>query len=82
MRVAISRALVSMWWFLRIFGAIALLWLLIFGVYSLFARSVSFGSMLIGGAVVGGWVLQAASALLFAGALRVMFGMKDSEDNA
>lgn len=83
MRMMIFMALVGLGWLLRILGGLALVGVLICGVYALFAKSILFGFMLIGGAVVGGWVIQLVSGLLFlAGAGAATIGAKRSEDQA
>ena len=50
--------------FVRFVGGFALCGLLIVGVYTLFADSAATGLMMIGGAVVGGWILNLVSGVL------------------
>ncbi len=45
-------------------GGLALFGLIIAGVYTLFADSFGNGLMMIGGAVVGGWILNLVSGVL------------------
>jgi hypothetical protein len=47
-------------------GGLALAGVFFYGIYVLFAKSIAIGLMMIGGAVVGGWVIQIVSGLLFA----------------
>ena len=83
MRATIFMVFIGLGWILRILGGLALFGVLIYGVYALFAKSILFGFMLIGGAVVGGWVIQILSGLLFlAGAGAATIGAKSGEDNA
>jgi hypothetical protein len=59
-------------------GGLALVGLLIYGVYAIFAKSLAVGLMLIGAAVVGGWVVKIASGLLMAaGVGAASIGAKD-----
>jgi hypothetical protein len=59
-------------------GGFALMGLFIYGVYTLFATSIAGGLMMIGGAVVGGWVIQIISGLLIAaGVGAATIGVKD-----
>ena len=82
MRAVIMMIFFGLAWLLRILGGVALLWLLIYGIYALFAKSVLLGLMLIGGAVVGGWVIRLASGLLLlVGVGAASIGVKSGEDN-
>jgi hypothetical protein len=47
-------------------GGLALAGVFFYGIYVLFAKSIAIGLMMIGGAVVGGWIIQIVSGLLFA----------------
>jgi len=47
-------------------GGLALAGLFFYGIYALFAKSVAVGLMMIGAAVVGGWIVQIVSGLLIA----------------
>ena len=56
--------LYALGFFLRFVGGIALVGMLVYGVYFLFAKSVLIGLMIIGAFVVGGWVINIVSGLL------------------
>lgn len=59
-------------------GGFVLVGVFFYGIYALFAESVTLGLMLIGGAVVGGWVVRIASGLLIAAGIgAAIIGVKD-----
>lgn len=51
---------------LQIGGGLALAGVFFFGIYVLFAKSIAVGLIMVGGSVVGGWIIQIVSGLLFA----------------
>ena len=51
---------------LKFGGGFALVGVCIYGIYTLFATSIAVGLMMIGASVVGGWLIQIVSGLLFA----------------
>lgn len=58
-------------------GGVVLFGLLIYGIYIFFATSMTFGLMLIGVAVMGGWIIQIVSGLLMTlGLSAVTIGVK------
>ena len=63
MRATLFMFFFGLGWILRI--GLVLIWALIYGLYALFAKSVVIGLLFIGGVVVGGWIIQIASGLLF-----------------
>ncbi len=65
MRATLFMFFFGLGWILRIVGGLVLIWALIYGLYALFAKSVVIGLLFIGGVVVGGWIIQIASGLLF-----------------
>ena len=56
---------------LKFLGGFLLLGCFLYGIYALFAVSIAFGFMMIGAAVVGGWVISIMSGLLLAAAVGV-----------
>ncbi len=66
MRVFFLMLFTWLGYLLQFGGGLALVGLLIYGVYALFFKSVAVGLMMIGGAVVGGWIVQIVSRLLIA----------------
>lgn len=59
-------------------GGLVLVGVFFYGIYALFAKSVALGLMLIGAAVVGGWVVQIVSGLLIAAGMgAATIGVKD-----
>ncbi len=82
MRTAITVILFGAGWLLQMLGGLGIFGLFIYGIYALFAKSVIVGLVLIGAAVVGGWIVRFVSGLLMlAGAGAATFGAKHSEDN-
>ncbi|MDR4516627.1 MAG: hypothetical protein MRK00_04480 [Nitrosomonas sp.] len=51
---------------LQVGGGFFLAGVFFYGIYILFFKSITIGLMAIGGAVVGGWIVQLVSNLLFA----------------
>ncbi|ALP54931.1 hypothetical protein Tel_16885 (plasmid) [Candidatus Tenderia electrophaga] len=81
MRFAIMTLFLGLGYLLQVFGGIALLAIFIFGIYTLFTTSMATGLMLIGGVVVGAWILQIISALLITiGTGAAAIGIKDEEN--
>lgn len=64
MRVYVSLFFMGLSYLLMFVGGLAVIALLFAGIYTLFVKSISHGLMMIGGAVVGGWVIQIISSLL------------------
>lgn len=63
---------------LRIVGGFALMGLFFYGIYVFFAKSIAIGLMMIGGAVVGGWVVQIVSTILIGLSIgAATIGLKD-----
>lgn len=59
-------------------GGLALAGVFFYGIYVLFAKSIAIGLMMIGAAVVGAWVIQFVSGLLFAAGMgAATIGVKD-----
>ncbi len=78
MRGIIVMMFMGIGYLLQIGGGLALTGLFVFGIYTLFATSVAEGLMMIGAAVIGGWMIQIVSGLLFAAGLgAAAIGVKD-----
>ena len=59
-------------------GGLALVGVFFYGIYALFAKSIAGGLMMIGAAVVGGWIIQIVSSLLIAAGMgAATIGVKD-----
>ncbi len=67
--------------FVRFVGGFALCGLLIVGVYTLFADSAATGLMMIGGAFVGGWILNLVSGMLIVSGTAMMNKEMEMDQN-
>jgi hypothetical protein len=80
MRNVIGMILFWLGMLLRWVGGLACVVAFIAGVIAVFRTSLGFGLMIIGGAVVGAWILQIASMMILGAGLAVMtVGVKDNE---
>lgn len=80
MRAALVMIFVGIGYLLQLIGGFVLVGMFFYGIYTLFATSIAVGLMMIGGAVVGGWIVQIVSGILISmgdGAATV--GLKDEE---
>lgn len=66
MREVIVMFFVGLGYLLQIIGGFALIGIFFYGIYTFFATSIAIGLMMIGGAVVGGWIVRIVSVLLIA----------------
>jgi hypothetical protein len=66
---------------LQVVGGFALIGLLIYGIYTIFATSIGLGLMMIGGAVVGAWILALVTGLLFASGEAILNAVCDAAES-
>lgn len=66
MREFFGGLLTTIGFLLQVVGGFAVFGLFIYGVYTLFVTSIAVGLMMIGGAVVGAWVVSLVSGLCIA----------------
>ena len=80
MRAVLFMVFMTVGYLLQIIGIFILGGMFLYGIYTLFATSIAVGLMIIGGVVVGGWILQIVSGILIAmGAGAARIGLKDEE---
>lgn len=80
MRAVLVMIFIGAGYLLQFIGGFALVGIFFYGIYILFATSIATGLMMIGGAVVGGWIIQIVSGVLIAmGAGAATIGLKDEE---
>ena len=80
MRSTLVMIFVGLGYLFQLLGGFVLVGMFFYGIYTLFATSIGIGLMMIGGAVVGGWIIQIISGILIAlGAGAATIGVKDEE---
>ena len=78
MRAALVMIFVGVGYLLQFIGGFALAGIFFYGIYTFFATFIAIGLMMIGGAVVGGWIIQIVSGILIAmGVGAATIGLKD-----
>lgn len=80
MRMTIVMVLTALGYLLRFGGSLVIVGVFFYGIYALFAKSIAIGLMMIGAAVVGGWIIQIVSGLLLASAVgAAVVGAKEND---
>ncbi len=80
MRAALVMIFSGIGYLLKFIGGFVSVGMFFYGIYTLFFKSIAVGLMLIGGAVVGGWIVQIVSGIFIAiGAGAATIGIKDEE---
>ena len=78
MKESIAMMLIGLSNIITVFGGFFLIGLFIYGIYTLFASSLSLGLMMIGGAVVGAWPIQIVSGILKVTATSILKSIDES----
>jgi len=65
MKATIAIVFAGLGYLLQYLGSMGVIFIFLYGIYSLFMTSISIGLMMIGLSVVGGWFIQLIATILF-----------------